>query len=213
MRIAAFAVLLCACFDPGPAPLRCSEAQPGCPDGFVCLGGMCKDSASNADLLSINDQSMDMMITDFSSIPGCADGKGSTIGKGGCWTCPGLFGAGKKASSLCHSAFGIPTNSNLITDSECLAVGTGFFYSSAYGSTSFNYADPNTAQCTNMPTSGIAAFFGCGAGGGVVSPSVACRGFRANLQCIGASGLTCPNFDLDQATNTKPTNGVLCCPK
>jgi hypothetical protein len=61
MRFAAFAVLLCACFDPGPAPLRCSEAQPGCPDGLVCLGGMCMDSTSGAGDMQV----MDMMITDL----------------------------------------------------------------------------------------------------------------------------------------------------
>ena len=208
MRKAALAVLLCACFDPGPAPLLCSEAQPGCPDGLVCLGGMCKDSASNADM-----QTQDMTIADLSSIPGCADGKGAQIGKNGCWTCPGLFGASKKASTLCNSSFGIPANSNLITDSECVAVVAGFFYSAAFGSTGYNYADPNIAQCTNMPTSGTVAFFGCGTGGGVVAPTVACKGFRPNLQCLPASGLTCQDFDIDKATNTKPTNGVLCCPK
>ena len=208
MRFAAFAVLLCACFDPGPAPLRCSDAQPGCPDGLVCLGGMCKDSASSSDM-----QAMDMLIADFSSIPGCADGKGAPVGKNGCWTCPGLFGASKKASTLCHSAFGIPANSDLITDSDCLAVAGGFFLSSAYGATSFMYNDPNMALCTNMPLTLIPAFFGCGTGGGVVSPSVACRGFRPNVQCNANTGLTCPTYDVNLVTNTKPSNGVLCCPK
>jgi hypothetical protein len=150
MRFAAFAVLLCACFDPGPAPLRCSEAQPGCPDGLVCLGGMCKDSASNADMLRY-DQSMDMMITDLSSIPGCADGKGSTIGKMAAGLVRGSLALARKPLAYVNSAFGIPANSNLITDSECLAVGAGFFYSSAFGSTGFNVRRSKSAQCTNMP--------------------------------------------------------------
>ncbi len=209
MRKAALAVLLCACFDPGPAPLLCSEAQPGCPDGLVCLGGMCMDSTSGAGDMQV----MDMMITDLSSLPGCADGKGSSIGNNGCWTCPGIFSASKKASTLCRSGFSIPTNSNLIADSDCLAVVSGFFYASVFGATNFMYSDPNQAVCSNMPLTLIPAFFGCGPGGGVVSPGVACRGFRPNLQCSSSNGLTCQDSDLDKAANSKATNGVLCCPK
>jgi hypothetical protein len=207
MRLAAFAVLLCACFDPGPAPLLCSEAQPGCPDGLVCLGGMCKDSASSSDM-----QAMDMMIADLSVIPGCADGKGAPIGNKGCWTCPGTFSA-PNAKTLCALTHQPALDSQLISDADCQAVLSGFFLSSVFGGTSALYSDPKIADCGFVTVKTEPAFFGCGVGGGNVNPSIACKGFRSNIQCLPDNGISCTGQKLDFAGNSKPNNGVLCCPK
>ena len=204
--------LLAGCFDPGIAPLRCSDEQPKCPDGLTCQGGTCQ--ADSADASAIADLSSTDMRTIDMSQSGCASGAGFPIGTMGCWACAGTFSAAKPASSLCASGYSLPANAAKIPDADCIKVTGGFFVSSVYGATSRNFADPTFSQC-GVFTGGLVepGFFGCGSasGSGTLSPSGVCNGFRQQLQCLAVNGLTCPRSDINQNTNQLATNGVICC--
>lgn len=204
-------VCLLGCFDPGIAPLRCSEAQPACPDGLICKGGMCQAADSADASVSTDLSSVDMRVSDMSQ-SGCASGAGFPIGTMGCWACAGTFSPAKNASSLCASGYSLPTNAAKIPDADCIKVTGGFFMSSLYGGTSVNFADPNYSQC-GFFSFGEQGFFGCGVaqGSGTLNTSAACSGFRQNLQCKTTNGLSCPRADINQNTNTSATNGVICC--
>lgn len=201
---------LSGCFDPGIAPLRCSETQPACPDGFVCVAGTCQ-TPDSADASAITDLSVDMFQGDMSR-SGCASGKGFAIGSLGCWGCAGAFDPVKKASSLCAIGFSIPNNSAKLPDSECSKISNGFFMSAVFGATARFFGDPNFSQCGAW-SMGDPGFFGCGTanGSGTVNTSAACSGLRQHIQCVALSGLSCTVMDIDQATNRTSSNGVICC--
>jgi hypothetical protein len=206
-------VCLLGCFDPGIAPLRCSEAQPACPDGLICQGGMCQ-AADSVDAGAMTDlSSVDLRIGDMNQ-SGCASGAGFPIGTMGCWACAGSFSPAKTASSLCASGYSLPTNAAKISDADCTKISGGFFMASVYGASSRNFADPNLSQCGSF-TGGLLepGFFGCGTAqqSGTLNPSAACNGFRQHLQCFTLNGLSCPRSDINQSTNTTATNGVICC--
>jgi len=203
-------VFVLGCFDPGIAPLRCSESQPACPAGLSCIGGMCQ-TPDSADAYVMDGSFIDMAPADMSQ-SGCASGKGQAIGNLGCWGCPGVFDPVKKASSLCAAGFSIPSNTAKLTDGDCVKVTGGFFMSALYGATATNFSDLNFSQC-GIFTKGEQGFFGCGIaqGSGTINPTSACNGFRQHLQCYTGNGLICTKSDIDQITSTFPTNGVICC--
>ena len=206
-------VCLLGCFDPGVAPLRCSEAQPACPDGLICQGGMCQ-AADSADASAIVDMSsVDIRVSDMNQ-SGCASGAGFPIGAMGCWACAGTFSPAKTASSLCASGYSLPTNATKIPDADCIKVSGGFFMSSVFGASSRNFADPSFSQC-GVWTGGLVepGYFGCGTApqSGTLNPSAVCNGFRQHLQCNSILGLLCPQTSINQNTNTTATNGVICC--
>lgn len=200
-------VFVVGCFDPGVPPLRCSEAQPACPDGLTCKAGMCQsaDSAGASDLSIPTDLSMG----DMAKGPGCAKG-GTPIGASGCWACPGVFSPANKPGNLCAAGFSIPSSLGAISDVDCTSIKGGFFASRQFGATSVFFGDPTFSQCGSW-TMGNPGFFGCGsaASSGTVNPSAACNGFRQHLQ--SSSGFMVPNNTLDTVTSTTPTNGVICC--
>lgn len=208
-------VLLCGCFNSGVAPLRCSEAHPGCPDGYECRAGQCEDKTVS-DASSVQDGGNDQSMLDMVDVPGCSDGKGFKIGTQGCWACSGVFGAAPKpkASELCAPTHAPPPTSSKIDDAACMGVTSGFYLSAAYGATSTNFSDPNFSQC-GFFTMGAPGFFGCGVaeGSGTVNAAAACAGFRMAIQCRTSNGIFCTKETLDQIQNSRPTNGVLCCPK
>lgn len=202
-------VFLLGCFDPGIAPLRCSEAKPACPDGLQCFGGVCQ-APDSADA-SIDASYTDIGLADMSQ-SGCASGKGLPIGNLGCWGCPGVFDPIKKASSLCASGFAIPNNTAKLSDADCVKVSGGFFMSSVWGATAKGFSDLSFSQC-GIFTMGEQGFFGCGSamGSGTINPTSACNGFRQHLQCTAGNGIYCGKSDIDQITNSFATNGVICC--
>lgn len=199
------ALLLIGCFDPGSAPLICTDAEPQCPDGTQCQQGQCVgvQADSGASDLATND--MDSS-PDLLRVSACSAGDGNPIGTKGAWICPGAFGAANpKASALCRSK--VCSDSNLITDLECSAA-SGFFVSSVWGST--DMLDPSVAICGSAGGFSL-AFFGCGKLG--FKTNTGCSGFLRSLQTSNANQLTCSNpYSLDKLVNTNPTNGVLCCP-
>ena len=207
-------VLLCGCFNSGVAPLRCSEAHPGCPDGYECRAGQCEDKTAS-DASAAQDLSVIDSMRDMAEVLGCADGKGIKVGSQGCWACAGVFGAVTKASALCAATHIPPSNSSKITDSDCASVAGGFYLASLYGTTSQFFANPNFSQCAAPFTMGESSFFGCGVaeGSGTVNAAAACAGFRMAIQCRTSNGILCTKETLDQIQNSRPTNGVLCCPK
>jgi hypothetical protein len=210
-----FLVAVVGCFDPGPAPLRCSEAQPGCPDGLTCVSGTCQEGTGSADAAGGVDLAVvDLSLPDMTEVSGCTSGVGFKIGAGGCWGCAGSFDTNKKASSLCANGFAPPSNSDRISNNDCLSVTGGFFFSALYGATSSLFSDLNFSQCGYF-TMGTGGFFGCGTaeGSGVVNPVAACSGFRPFIQCRTFNGVICLKEFLDGISNSKPTNGVICCPK
>lgn len=210
-----FLVAVVGCFNPGPAPLRCSEAQPGCPDGLTCVSGTCQEGTGSADAAGGADLAVvDLMLPDMTEVSGCTSGAGFKIGAGGCWGCAGTFDATKKASDLCANGFAPPSTSAKITEADCAKVTGGFFFSALWGATSFNFSNLDFALCGSC-TSGSCGFFGCGSaeGSGVVNPTAACSGFRPFIQCRTFNGVICPKEFLDGISNSKPTNGVICCPK
>jgi len=202
-------VALTGCFDSGVAPLRCSTEHPGCPDGFICVGETCQAKTDSDDAGVDRDQGSN---ADLIAPSGCANGAGFAIGGLGCWGCAGIFNATNKASALCASGFVPPINGDRISDSDCAKVGGGFFFSALYGATDFS--DLNFSQC-GFANTGVNGFFGCGVadGSGVVNPIAACSGFRPFIQCRASNGVTCPKVFLDAISNTRTTNGAICCPK
>jgi hypothetical protein len=198
-------LVLIGCFDPGSAPLICSEAAPKCPDGTVCQLGQCvaeQVDAGNNDLATSDmAQAPDMLATSA-----CVAGNGNPIGVKGAWICPGVFGGvNPKAAALCRVK--VCSDSALISDIEC-ASATGFFVSSVWGST--DMLDASIAICNSAIGYNL-AFFGCGKLG--FKTNTGCGGFLRSLQTSNANQLTCPNpYSLDKLVNTNPTNGVLCCP-
>lgn len=209
-----FLVFVVGCFDTGPAPLRCSEAKPGCPDGLTCINEMCQDKTGSDDAASRDLSVGDLSWADMTEVSGCASGQGFKIGAGGCWGCAGTFDATKKASSLCASGFLPPTNADRISDVDCNKVTEGFFFSALWGATWPSFSDLNFSRCGTC-TSGNCGFFGCGTaeGSGVVNPIAACSGFRPFIQCRTTNGLTCLRETLDEVSNSRLTNGVICCPR
>lgn len=204
-------VALTGCFDPGIAPLRCSTEHPGCPDGLVCVSGLCQDKTDSDDA-SADQGLVDLSTADLITPSGCANGQGFKIGTLGCWGCAGVFDATNKASALCANGFAPPINADKIPDDACVKVSGGFFCSALYGGT--NFSDLNYSQC-GFATTGVNGFFGCGIGdgSGILNPIAACSGFRPFIQCRTSNGIVCPKVYLDGISNSKPTNGVICCPK
>lgn len=210
-----FLVAVVGCFDPGPAPLRCSEAQPGCPDGLTCVNGVCQERTGSADAaVSVDLAVVDLSPPDMTEVSGCASGAGFKIGSGGCWGCAGTFDAIKKASGLCANGFMPPINADKIADADCVKVANGFYFSALYGATHSTFADLNFSQC-GFFTMGQNGFFGCGTAesSGVVNPVAACSGFRPFIQCRTTNGVLCLKEYLDGISNSRATNGVICCPK
>ena len=214
--VVALFVLACSCFDPGSAPLICSEAKPGCPEGLTCLGGFCRDSGDKTDMSETDLVGQDLSSIDMSEIPGCADGNGIRIGNQGCWGCRGVFGGtGRKASALCSATHKLATTSAKITDSECLSVLGGFYLSDVWGGVKLRDKDTTFSQCGSLTLGNQLGFFGCGIedGSGILDAPAACGGFRPVMVCYTTNGIYCPSLMLDGTQNSKPNNGVLCCPK
>lgn len=206
MKKTLVALLLVGCFDPGPAPLLCSVEQPQCPSGSICLQGQCVANDGDAAVADLAITDMEQAADLLKPVSACAGGGGTPIGTLGAWACPGVFGgANPKASALCRSK--VCSDSNLITVAECAAI-DGFFVSSYFGSTS--KPDTSIAECGNGAIYNL-AFFGCGKLG--FETVKACSGFRRSLETAVANEFTCSfPYALDKCTNTKPSNGVLCCP-
>ena len=214
MRLLAFALLVTVgCFDPGQPSLRCSTDRPGCPDGLVCINDQCQQS--NAADASTNDLSVaDLSQPDMALPPGCAASNGRKIGTNGCWLCPGVFGNGTnpKAAELCSQTHIPATNTNQFSETECLGVTGGFYFSSVYGAT--KPGDSSVSECGKFTIPGYYnGFFGCGSGSIVVNANAACSGFRSHLHCLVANGVQCTSSVFANLSNTTAENGGICCPK
>lgn len=201
--------LSAGCFDLGTPPLRCSAQETTCPDGLVCVGEMCQSPTNppTGDLGTGKDGAMVQ--------PGCADGKGFAVGTKGAWACPGTWAkTAPRAAALCATGFHVCANSNLVSESECLTVNPGFYIAEVFGS--IDETVQSSSQCM-MSNKYNPVWYGCGPISAAPADksyiaTAACNGFRAGLHCAGTNGLSCPTMVLDDTTNTKATNGVLCCP-
>ena len=193
-------LLASACYGPDPdkVQISCTAESPACPDGQVCANGLCgvpgdlalspPDLAAGADGGS----------PDLTVRSGCADGGGVSVGAGS--ACAGAFAKGK-AASLCASGYTVCSSAAPLGPS-CASLGSFF----AADQPVYYIGSPDAETC------GAAAFgqllAGCGTKGRLSTAK--CMGFPRVIDCLGT--WTTPDGTLGQASNTDPTQGVLCCP-
>lgn len=210
MRYAAALVLaLASCFGPATQglTLTCTKERPACPDGLVCVDGVCGGAAVPDAAAAIDGGGVDM-----TPAYGCAAPGGVSLGQG-VFACAGSFttggAAGRCASGWapCKSATGIDLN-------LCNSL-SGFFVADVPGAWTNNFMAP---QCrSTMLNSEREVFFGCGKTGAYSFEAMnPCAGFARSLEAATvASKWFCPAFDrphvIGDCKNDNPLDGILCC--
>lgn len=188
-----------ACFQPDLSKVQiiCTVGAPECPDGQVCIGGLCGVfdlAVSPSDMAT----SPEMGTGDLAANSGCANGAGTIVGAGS--ACAGTFVKGK-AASLCAKGYS-PCSTAAPLGAACSSLGSFF----AADVPVYYVGSPDAETC------GAAAFgqllAGCGTKGRLSTAK--CQGFPRVIDVLG----TWATMDgtLGQASNSDPTQGVLCCP-
>lgn len=146
------------------------------------------------------DQGVDGNVPDQAMPQGCASGiLAKPLGTNAVG-CPGVFSAGQ-ARSRCATGY-VPCSSATSVDTTKCNQEPGFFMAdqAAYWAGSMSFE-----TCASALTNQL--IYGCGSGGRAGAQM--CGGFPKVIDL--GSGVTSANGTLDQAANTNPSYGVLCC--
>jgi len=202
-----------ACYSPNLSTVRysCDEANPYCPDGLDCIGGVCLAPGSS------NMADGPPGGTDGgTSVAGCRYGGGTDLG-GGVFACPGVFSPTRangapKASELCAmgaSICSMPRTANLTL---CNSL-PGFFGSTQPARYSGGgRGNPNNYSCQSTNNGMDRAVPGCGRLTQNQVMDKSCGGFTRVLDCNNVTSWGCYSSTLDDShDNSNPADGVLCC--
>ena len=194
------AVFISACYNPDPdnVQISCSAENPACPQNQSCVSGLCTDSADAAATPPDMAVSIDAGGEDMVQRSGCASGGGIALGAAS--ACAGSFSKGK-AATLCASGFTLCSKAAQVAPA-CATIGS--FY--AADVPVYYVGTPDNESC------GAAAFgqllAGCGTAGRLSTAK--CMGFPRVIDVLGT--WTTNDGTLGQASNSDPSQGVLCCP-
>lgn len=197
-----------SCYSPDLTGVRytCDTANPYCPDGLTCVGGICQLPGGDS-----GDGGIGPAPDGGAAISGCRSGTGTKVGTA--FACPGrfnnnVFDSVPTASQRCADGYKLCTDSVGIDLSACQNL-SGFFASQV----------PVHRENQTMLVCGAASgnqsrlFAGCGrATNTVLSLSPACTGFDQALDCSDPQW-TCDRNSLDNTSQKNDFDGVLCCPQ
>jgi hypothetical protein len=204
-----------SCYSPDLSAVRysCDEANPYCPDGLDCIGGMCVKPGSG----NTNADGPPASVSDGgATVAGCRYGGGTDLG-GGVFACPGVFSPTRangapKASELCANGATICTMPRSANQTTCNAL-TGFF--GAAVPARYNgggRGNPSNYSCQSTNNGQDRAVAGCGRLTNNQVMDKNCSGFTRVLDCTNVTSWQCYSGTLDDNhENTNPSDGVLCC--
>ena len=201
------------CFAPdlSMADLLCDGEMRGCPPGYSCVEGHCREVAEETpDLMLSGDAGT---VADLSpKASGCRDGNGTDVSwNSSVFACPGPFAASpdpnKSAGRLCAQSFKLCVSAAAVQSAVCNAL-DGFFMAEVPARASLPNASCGAARAGESP--GLA---GCGKAGSGVYAVPSCAGFGRAIFAGGPNGIAIvAPYNLDpSATNLSNSNGVLCC--
>ncbi len=206
-----------SCYNPDLAGVHysCDEANPYCPDGLECSGGVCQKPGSDPG--GTTDGPPPPPTDGGTAVAGCRYGGGTDLGAG-VFACPGRFNPNRsgglpRASELCAAGASICSSPRTADMQKCNSL-PGFF-----GSTQPARYDGNGSRgsgsnysCSSTNNQFNRAVAGCGRLANGQIADKACNGFTRVLDCTAVDPWTCYSSTLDDShDNTNPSDGVLCC--
>lgn len=189
------ALIWSGCYNPNPDSFTviCPAESPQCPDGKVCVAGVCVVPDAGA--------STDGSITDQAMPPGgCATGIAAKPLGMNAAGCPGVFSAGQ-ARSRCGTGYAPCTAASSVNTATCNQE-TGFFMADQ---PVFWLGAMDSETCGTSIVNQLLA--GCGSAGR--AGTLRCGGFPKVID-LGNDVLSM-NGSLDQTSNSNASYGVLCC--
>ncbi len=208
-RLAIFAIVLAACFNPDTSQVTftCAAGEANnCPEGLSCESGIC--TPPNRTDLAIVVQDLAAPLRDLAQPSGCRSGQGKLLGS--VWACTGSFNPGESAK-LCAVGFELCTSATGLDTAACTAQ-EGFFLANVVGRY-FTKGDLTGVKCTGNDF--YRALYGCGNPTKARTAATPCGSFYQLVDCQDVSSdFRCPVgpfTTIDNVTNPYPLDGVLCC--